>query len=125
RNPVCANCHVRMDPLGFALENFDSIGRYRSESDGSSIDASGVLPDGEQFDGIPGLRTLLVSHREEFVGTVTEKLMTYAIGRAVEYYDMPAVRRIQREAAAADYRWSSIILGVVRSTPFQMRRPES
>jgi cytochrome c5 len=125
RDPVCANCHVRMDPLGFALENFDSIGRYRSETDGGSIDASGVLPDGEQFNGVPGLRTLLVSHREEFVGTVTEKLLTYAIGRSAEYYDMPAVRKIQREAAAGDYRWSAIILGIAKSTPFQMRRPES
>jgi len=125
RNPVCASCHVRMDPLGFALENFDAIGRWRTESDGAEIDPSGVLPDGTAFQGVPGLRALLVSHREEFVGTVSEKLLTYAIGRAAEYYDMPAIRKIEHESAAADYRWSSIILAIVKSTPFQMRRTES
>ena len=125
KNPVCASCHVRMDPLGFALENFDAIGRWRTLSDGAAIDSSGVLPDGTAFQGVPGLRTLLVSHREEFVGTVSEKLMTYAIGRAVESFDMPAIRKIEHEAAATDYRWSSIILGIVKSTPFQLRRAES
>ena len=125
KNPVCAACHVRMDPLGFALENFDAIGRWRAQSDGTNIDSSGVLPDGTAFQGVPGLRTLLVSHREEFIRTVSEKLLTYAIGRSVEYYDMPAVRKIEHDAAAADYRWSSMILGIVKSTPFQMRRAES
>jgi hypothetical protein len=126
KNPACATCHVRMDPLGFALENFDAIGRWRNTSEaGTPIDASGSLPDGTRFDGLTGLRTHLAGQREEFVGTVTEKLLTYALGRGVEYYDRPASRRILREAAVSDYRWSSIILGIVKSTPFLMRRSES
>jgi hypothetical protein len=122
KNPVCASCHVRMDPLGFALENFDAVGKWRATSDGAPIDASGVLPDGSQFTGVPGLRNFVVGHREQLVGTVTKKLLTYALGRGVEFYDLPAVRTITREAAANDDRWSSIILGIVRSQPFQMRR---
>ena len=100
KNPACASCHVRMDPLGFALENFDAIGRWRTSSDGAPIDASGTLPDGTQFEGPAGLRTLLSAHRDEFVVTVTRKLLTYALGRGVEYYDLPAVRQIVRDAAA-------------------------
>jgi hypothetical protein len=114
-----------MDPLGFALENFDAIGRWRTRSDGAAIDSSGVLPDGTVFEGVPGLRTLLVNHRQEFLQIVSQKLLTYAIGRSVEYYDMPAVRKIQRESAAQDYRWSSVIIAVIESAPFQMRRAES
>jgi hypothetical protein len=125
KNPVCAACHVRMDPMGFALENFDAIGRWREEADGTAIDSSGVLPDGTTFTGVPGLRTLVVDRHDEFVGTVVERLLTYAIGRSVEYYDMPAVRQIEREAMAGGDRWSSIILAVVKSMPFQMRQPES
>ena len=121
KNPACAVCHVRMDPLGFALENFDALGKWRVTSDGSPIDASAALPDGTQFQGVAGLRKLLVSHREEFVGTFTEKLLTYALGRRVEYFDLPAVRKITREAAPNAYRWSSIILGIANSAPFQMR----
>jgi mono/diheme cytochrome c family protein len=125
KNPVCASCHVRMDQLGFALERFDPIGRVRAGEDGMPIDVSAVLPDGTRFDGLPGLRKLLVDHHEEFVATVTEKMLTYAVGRQVEYFDMPAVRKIQREAAAGKYRWSALILGIVKSAPFQMRRTES
>ena len=125
KNPVCASCHVRMDQLGFALERFDPIGRMRSGDGGTPIDVSAVLPDGTRFDGLPGLRNLLVDHHEEFVATVTEKLLTYAIGRQVSYYDMPAVRKIQRDAASGKYRWSTLILGIVKSAPFQMRRAES
>ena len=127
KNPICATCHSRMDPLGFALENFDPIGRYRANGEaGTSIDASGVSPDGVQFQGLEGLRRVLLSHQDQFVSTVTEKLLTYALGRGVEFYDMPSLRKIRRDASAADYRWSSIVLGIVRSTPFQMRRgPES
>jgi hypothetical protein len=124
-NPACATCHVRMDPLGFALENFDAIGKWRSTSDGTPIDASGALPDGTRFEGVAGLRTLVATHDDQLVATVTRKLLTYALGRAVEFYDLPAIRSIARDAAAHGYRWSSIILGVVRSTPFQMRRAES
>jgi hypothetical protein len=114
-----------MDPLGFALENFDAIGRWRDESDGGiPIDASGTLPDGAKFDGPSDLRELLAARPERFVTTVTEKLLTYALGRGLEHYDMPAVRRIVRDAAASGYTWSSIVLGISRSLPFQMRRTE-
>ncbi len=125
-NPICAGCHARMDVLGFALENFDAIGKWRSTTEeGVPVDTSGLLPDGTRFAGLPGLQQLAVSHRDEFVTTVTEKLLMYAMGRGVEYYDMPAVRKILREAKVRDYRWSSIILGIVKSIPFQMRRSES
>jgi len=110
-----------MDPLGFALENFDAVGRWRTATEsGAPIDASGVLPDGTAFQGPPELRRVLLARREEFVTTVASKLLTYAVGRGVEPYDMPAIRRIVREAAP-DYPWSSLILGIVKSTPFQMR----
>ena len=125
-NPVCASCHAPMDPLGFALENFDAIGKWRATgAGGGPIDASGAFPDGTGFDGLAGLKAVLLSRHEQFVRTVTEKLATYALGRGLEHYDMPAVRRILREAAASDYTWSSLVLGIVESTPFQMRRSES
>ena len=124
-NPACRGCHAPMDPIGFSLENFDAVGAWRSTIAGDPVDASGVLPDGSAFDGPLGLRDLLLARPADFVGTVTEKLMIYALGRGLEYYDMPTVRRIVREAEADDYRWSSIILGVIKSTPFQMRRSES
>ena len=126
RNPVCASCHAQMDPLGFALENFDAIGGWRTTTEaGTPIDASGSLPGAAKFEGPAGLRDLLLSRREEFVKAATEKLLTYALGRGMEYYDRPAIRKIVREAAASDYRWSSVVLGVVKSLPFQMRRKES
>ena len=121
KNPVCAGCHAPMDPLGFALENFDAIGGWRTTDARISIDASGVLPNGAEFEGPSGLRTLLVNKPEQFVRTLTEKLLAYALGRGVEYYDYPAVRQITRDAADTDYRWSSIVLGIVESTPFQQR----
>ena len=125
-NPVCSGCHSRMDPLGFALENFDAVGRWRdADAGGAPIDTAGVLPDGAAFDGLPALREVLHGRRAEFVATVTEKLLTYALGRGVEPHDRPAIRAIVREAADDDYRWSSIILGIARSLPFQMRRSES
>ena len=121
-NPVCASCHARMDPMGFALENFDAVGKWRATSGVSNtpIDPSGSLPDGTQFEGPAGLRKVLLSHPDQFVMTVAEKLLTYALGRGVEYYDTPAIRSIMREAAPNKYRWSDLILGVVQSTPFQM-----
>jgi len=122
-NAACASCHSRMDPLGFALENFDAIGQWRSIGESQEpIDASGALPDGTAFQGPAGLRQVLLGQQQEFVGTLTEKLLTYAIGRGLEYSDMPAVRAIAREAAASDNRLSSVVLGIVRSVPFQMRR---
>ena len=125
-NAVCASCHAPMDPLGFALDHFDAIGRWRATGEaGEPIDASGVFPDGTAFRGLSGLREVLLDRRGQFVRTVAEKLTTYALGRGLEHYDLPAVRRIVRDAAADDYRWSSLVLGIVRSLPFQMRRSES
>ena len=125
-NPVCASCHKVMDPLGFALENFDGIGRWRStNAAGNPIDASGTLANGIAVDGPITLRNALVKDRSVFTTTVTRKLLTYALGRGVEYYDAPAVRQIVRTAAADDYRWSALIAGVVNSIPFQMRSTES
>jgi len=123
-NPVCASCHALMDPLGFALENFDAVGEWRAAEGGTKIDSSGALADGTKFDGPGDLRRALLKHPEQFVTTVTEKLLTYAMGRGVEYYDQPAIRRVLREAAPDNYRWSSIVMGIVNSTPFQMRRIE-
>ena len=123
-NPTCAACHAVMDPIGFALENFDAVGAFRREFQNQPIDASGSTPDGVEFDGPAGLRNLLLDRSDLFVGTLTQKMMTYALGRGLEYYDMPTVRQIVREAAGEDYRWSSIILGIVRSAPFQMRRSD-
>jgi hypothetical protein len=125
RNPVCASCHAKMDPFGFALENFDAIGRYRTVDAGVPVDASGTMPDGTVFTGPGDFRTALVQRREELMTGLTEKLLTYALGRGVEYYDMPAIRRIVREAGSRDYRWSSIIGSLVRSTPFYTRRAAS
>ena len=122
-NPVCASCHSRMDPLGFALENYDGVGRWRDKDSGNTIDASGKLPNGATFVGPAGLKKILLTKdRDEFVGTATEKLLLYALGRGLEYYDQPAVRAITRQAAKDDYRMSALIAAIVNSTPFQMRR---
>jgi hypothetical protein len=121
-NPICASCHARMDPLGFALENFDGIGTWRTTEGERPVDASGTLPDGTHFTGPDGLRSILLNRRDEFVQAVTEKLLTYALGRGLESYDAPAIRAITRAAAADDSRWSSLIAGIVKSTPFRMRR---
>jgi hypothetical protein len=125
KNPVCASCHARIDPLGFALENFDPIGRWRTTDAGAPIDSSGALPSGEKLQGVAGLRQVLLADPEQFVGNLTERLLGYALGRGINYYDLPSARKITREAAAGEYRWSSIILGIVKSAPFQMRRSES
>jgi hypothetical protein len=119
RNPACASCHQRMDPLGFTLENFDAVGKWRDVADGVAVDPNASLPDGTQFAGIEGLRTYLADHKEDFVRTLSSKLLTYAIGRGVDYSDQPAIRKIARDAAPNDYRWSSVILGVVHSTAFR------
>ncbi len=123
-NPACRVCHAAMDPIGFSLENYDAVGKWRDMFAGVDVDASGLLPDGAAFDGRNGLQNLLLERPDDFVGTVTEKLLTYALGRGVEYYDMPTVREIVRAAREDDYRWSSVILGVVESAPFQMRRAQ-
>ncbi len=122
-NPVCASCHRLMDPPGFALEQFDAVGRYRTRNEANTpIDASGVLPDGTAFEGAAGLRDALLGRPDLFVTTLTEKLLIYALGRGVEHHDAPAIRAITREAAADGHRFSSLILGVIKSPPFQMRR---
>jgi hypothetical protein len=120
-NSTCAGCHARMDPLGLSLENFDAIGQWRSTDAGHAIDASGVLLDGTKVNGPRALRDALVSQKTQFAKAVTEKLLTYALGRGLEYYDAPAVRAIDRAAADDGYRWSSLILAIVKSAPFQMR----
>jgi hypothetical protein len=120
-NPVCANCHRLMDPLGLALENFDAVGAWRTREGGSAIDPSGQIFDGTTVDGPVALRQALLSRPETFVGTLTEKLLTYAVGRALVYQDMPTVRAIVRDASRTNYRFSAIVLGIATSTPFQMR----
>jgi hypothetical protein len=120
-NPVCASCHKVMDPLGFALENFDAVGAWRTREPGGPIDASGELGDGSRVDGVVSLRQALMRHPDVFVRTMTEKMLTYALGRGLDYHDMPAVRSIVREAARHNYRFSSLVLGIAESVPFQMR----
>ena len=121
-NPVCASCHRTIDPVGFALENFDAVGRWRDhEGDNGLMDASGRLPGVGEFQGVAGLEEGLLSRPELFAGTLTEKLLTFALGRGVEFYDAPAVRKILREAEPNGYRFSSLIIGIVKSVPFQMR----
>ena len=121
-NPVCASCHAQMDELGFALENFDAIGEWRDiDAAGSPIDASAKLPDGTKFTGPAELRKVLLNHSDDFLTTLTEKLLTYALGRGLEAADAPAIRQIKREASRANYRLASLIQGIVTSTPFQMR----
>jgi Protein of unknown function (DUF1592)/Protein of unknown function (DUF1588)/Protein of unknown function (DUF1585) len=125
-NPTCASCHKIMDPLGFALENFDAVGKWRMRDEGHAIDASGQLTDGTRVDGVASLRQALLKRPDVFIGMLTEKLLTYGLGRGLDYYDMPAVRAIVREASARNSRFSSLVLGIVRSVPFQMRRrPET
>ncbi len=122
-NPVCASCHQMIDPLGFALENFNPVGQFRTVDENfASIDASGAMPNGAKFDGLSAFRTRLAGSPETFVTALTEKLMIYALGRGLEHYDMPAVRGVVRGAAAGGYRFADVVLGVARSVPFQMRR---
>jgi mono/diheme cytochrome c family protein len=124
-NPVCASCHARMDPIGFAMENFDPVGRWRDRDAGNPIDASGAFPDGQKFDGMAGLKAELLSHPEEFVSTVSEKLLMYGLGRNVQYFDRPAIRAIVAEGARNNYTFASLVLGVVKSAPFEMRQTQA
>jgi mono/diheme cytochrome c family protein len=124
-NPTCATCHARMDPIGFAMDNFDAVGRWRTVAENRTpIDPSGVLPDGSAFAGVVGLRDNLLRHPQQFITTMTEHLLTYSIGRTLEYYDASIVRAITRDGARDDYRFSSLILGIVKSAPFQMKAPQ-
>ena len=111
-----------MDPIGFALENFDAVGHWRTSDDGARIDPSGTLFNGARVDGPRALRQMLIARPEVFVGVMTEKLLTYALGRGLEYYDMPAVRKIVRDGGSQNFRFSSLVMGVVESSPFQMRK---
>jgi hypothetical protein len=124
RNAACAGCHKLMDPVGFSLENFDAVGRWRTFEEGKPIDATGGLPGGSPFEGVAGLEQALLKRPELFVGTLVEKLLTFALGRGVESYDAPSVRRIVRHACGTGYRFSTLIVGIATSTPFQMRRSE-
>jgi mono/diheme cytochrome c family protein len=125
-NPACSGCHQLMDPAGLSMEHFDAIGRWRARTEaGTAVDASGGLPDGSTFDGMDGLRRAILNRPELFVSTLTEKLLTYALGRGLEYYDAPTVRAIARDARLNDYKFSSLVLGVVTSSPFQMRMKEA
>jgi len=120
-SPTCAGCHKLMDPIGFSLENFDGIGAWRTREAGVPLDASGQLADGTKIDGVVALRNAILARSDVFARTLTEKLMTYAIGRGLQYYDMPVVRDIVRKAERQDYRFSVIIMGIVNSPAFQMR----
>jgi mono/diheme cytochrome c family protein len=120
-NPSCAVCHVRMDPIGFSMENFDAVGRWRDRDGANAIDASGVLPNGSKFEGVSGLKKILLADKDQFVTTVAEKLLMYALGRNLQYYDQPSVRAIVRGAASSNYTLTSLVLGVVQSTPFEYR----
>jgi hypothetical protein len=124
RNPACATCHAVMDPLGFSLENFDATGEWRKKDKSGPIDPSGVLADGTKVDGPVALRQALLTHPERFVDTMTEKLMTYALGRGLEYYDIPVVRGIVRDAAKQDYKFSALVFNIVKSAPFQMKKAQ-
>ena len=119
-SPACASCHQRMDPVGFALENFDALGKWRTLADGAPIDPSATFPDGTRFEGPSGLKTLIISRQEDFVRTLTAKLLAYAIGRGLDHHDQPVIRAIARDAAADNFSWSSIVSGIVRSAPFSM-----
>jgi hypothetical protein len=122
-NAVCASCHRTIDPVGFALENYNAVGQWRGfEPDGQPVDATGAVPGSGEFSGVDGLEDAILARPELFATALTENLMTFALGRGVEHYDAPAVRKILRSAAKDGYRFSSILLGIVQSAPFQMRR---
>jgi hypothetical protein len=124
KNPTCATCHRVMDPLGFALENFDGIGAWRAREPGGAIDPAGKLADGSDVDGPVALRAAIMRHPDQFVRTLTEKLMTYGLGRGLEFYDMPVVRAIARDTAKKNYRFSAIVAGIVSSPPFRQKAPQ-
>jgi hypothetical protein len=120
--PACAGCHAKMDPIGFSMENFDAVGRWRDiDSSGKKIDVAVQMVDGTKFTGIEGLKSVLLKDPDRFVNAVTEKLMMYALGRNVQYYDAPAIRAVVREAAEQNYAFSAIVTGIVASVPFQNR----
>ena len=119
-NPTCASCHKIFEPIGLGMENFDAVGSWRTQDGDSPIDPTGVLVDGTKIEGIASLRNSLVGRSDQFARVVTEKMLTYALGRGVEYQDMPTVRSIVRESAPGKYKFTSIVMGIVKSAPFQM-----
>ena len=119
KNPACSRCHRLFEPIGLALENFDGVGAWRLQDEGQPIDPAGVLVDGTKLDGVASLRDVLMRSQEQFVRVMAEKLLTYALGRGVEHQDLPLVRSIVRNAASGNYRFSALVLGVVKSAPFQ------
>ncbi len=125
KNPVCANCHAQLDPMGFAFENFNGVGRWRTEDGKTKIDSTGALPDGSKFTGPNSFRAAVMNHSEAFISTLAEKMLTYALGRGVEAYDMPTVRQIIRQSESDGNKWSTFIANIAKSMPFQMRRAES
>jgi hypothetical protein len=125
-DPACASCHVKMDPLGLALEHYDAVGAFRTQDAGQLVDASASMPNGAKFDGLAGLQKILLDHKDQFTRAFTERLLTYALGRGLDAYDQPTVRTVARSAARDDYRIRTIILGIVKSEPFNLRRtPEA
>jgi hypothetical protein len=124
-NPVCAGCHKIMDPIGLSLENFDGVGTWRTVDSGFKIDATGQLVDGTPINGPASLREALSNRPEAFIGNMTNKLLMYGVGRETKYYDMPVVRAVMHEAAPDRYRFSDLVLGIVKSAPFQMRMKEA
>jgi hypothetical protein len=122
RNPACANCHARMDPIGFAFEQYDAIGRFRSKDGTFPIDPSGTLPDGRSFQGPAELKTILADKKDLFARCLTEKMLTYALGRGLEHYDKQTIDNIQKNLAAKDYRFSALVTEIATSFPFRMRR---
>ena len=125
QNPACASCHDKMDPIGFSLENYDAVGRWREFEGTLDIDSGGMFPDGKVISSVNELEQAILSRPQVFVRTLTEKMMTFALGRAVESFDGPAIRRIEATAAKNDYRISSIVMGIVLSDPFRYRLSES
>src|SRR5262249_41026083 len=121
-DPGCAGCHARMDPIGFAMENFDAVGRWRDHDSGKPIDVSSKLPDGTMVDGLNGVKDVVLKDPDRFAGAIAEKLLMYAAGRNVQYFDAPTIRKIVRDAKADNYKFASLVLGVVKSEPFQTRR---
>jgi hypothetical protein len=124
KNPPCSTCHKIMDPIGFSMENFDAVGHWRTTDNGSPIDTAGMLVDGSKLDGVEGLRAALLKYSPQFVRMLTEKLFIYALGRGTEYYDMPLIRSIVREAQPSNYRFSALILGIVKSESFQVNQKQ-
>jgi hypothetical protein len=122
KNPACANCHAKMDPLGFAFENYDAIGKFRAKDGGFPIDASGVLPDGKSFTGPAELKVILKDKKDLFARCLTEKMLIYALGRGLEHYDKPTVDAVTAALAKNDYKFSTLVAEIAKSFPFRMRR---